>query len=88
MNHLDELKQELGRVFGRLDKWRACCTEQNATTLRQQMKLAEEVLAEPCSGTVAEARTHALTIQGVKTMKLGIFLGDPKAHKAPRRRRS
>jgi hypothetical protein len=64
---LDELKAELGKVFGRLNKWRSRCKEQNAGTEAEKIKLAEEVLAEPCSGTVAEARTHSLGLQGVQT---------------------
>src|SRR5262249_7253285 len=41
---LDELKAELGKVFGRLDKWRSRCKEQNASTEAEKIKLAEEVL--------------------------------------------
>lgn len=64
---LDELRAELGKVFGRLNKWRSRCKEQNASTEAEKIKLAEDVLAEPCSGSVAEARTHSLGLQGVKT---------------------
>lgn len=64
---LDKLKKELGKVFGRLNKWRARCKEQNVSTVAEKIRLAEEVLAEPCSGTVAEARTHSLGLQGVDT---------------------
>jgi hypothetical protein len=64
---LDQLKAELAKVFGRYSKWELRCKERNAATEAEQIKLAEEVLAEPCSGTVAEARTHSLGPQGVKT---------------------
>jgi hypothetical protein len=64
---LYELRTELAKVFGRYSKWELRCKEQNASTETEKIKLAEEVLAEPCSGTVAEARTHALGLQGVNT---------------------
>ncbi len=88
MNRLDELRKELGTVFGRLTKWRARCQERNALTEAEQIKLAEEVLAEPCSGTVAEARTHSLSLEGVQTLELDDFLGKQKTAKVKRRKRA
>lgn len=72
---LDELKAELAKVFGRYSKWQLRCKERKARTAAEKIKLAEEVLAEPCNGTVAEARTHSLGLQGVKTVDLKDFLG-------------
>jgi hypothetical protein len=66
---LDELKTELAKVFGRYTKWQQRCKEQNASTEAEKFKLAEDVLAEPCTGTVAEARTHSLGLQGVPTKR-------------------
>ncbi|HEY5313369.1 MAG TPA: hypothetical protein VIK18_12655 [Pirellulales bacterium] len=71
---LDALRAELAKVFGRYSKWQLRCKEQAAATEQQQIRLAEEVLAEPCTGTVAEARTHALGLQGVKSVDLDVFL--------------
>jgi hypothetical protein len=84
---LEELKAELGKVFGRYAKWQLRCKEQNARTEAEQIKLAEEVLAEPCTGTVAEARTHSLGLQGVKTIELKDFLGRGTAKVPAKRRR-
>ena len=84
---LDDLKTELAKVFGRFTKWQLRCKEQNATTEAEQIKLAEEVLAEPCTGTVAEAHTHSLGLQGVKTINLKDFLGRGTAKARSKRRR-
>jgi hypothetical protein len=51
---LDELRTELSQVSGRLAKWRLCCKEQSATSEAAIIRLAEQVLAEPCTGTVTE----------------------------------
>lgn len=66
---LDELLTELGQVFGRLTKWRWRCKEENATTEADLIRLAEEVLAEPCSGTVAEGHGYWLRLNGVKSVQ-------------------
>lgn len=79
---LDELEIELAKVFGRYSKWQLRCKEKNAATEQQQIELAREVLAEPCTGTVAEARTHSLGLQGVKTVDLDDFLAK-KGESAP-----
>jgi hypothetical protein len=84
---LDELKAELAKVFGRYSKWQLRCKEQNARTDAEQIKLAEEVLAEPCTGTVAEARTHALGLQGVQTIELKDFLGRGTAKARAKRKK-
>ena len=65
-----DLEKELGKVFGRYTKWKLRCQEENATTTEEKIKLAEAVLAEPCTGTVAEARIYSLGLQGVKTVHL------------------
>jgi hypothetical protein len=84
---LDELKAELAKVFGRYSKWQLRCSEQGVTTEQHQIRLAEEVLAEPCTGTVAEARTHALGLQGVKSVELDDFLGRKTTKPQSRRRK-
>lgn len=64
---LDGLKAELAKVFGPLTKWQLRCKEQHAQMEAEEIRLAERVLAEPCTGTVAEAHTHWLGLQGVRT---------------------
>ena len=75
MNRLDELKAELGTLFGRYTKWRLRCQEQHATSEADQIRVAEQVLAEPCTGTVAEWQCHLLALQGVESVDLDEFLG-------------
>ncbi len=58
-DRLKDLEAELGKVFGRYSKWKLRCQEQDATTTEEKIKLAEAVLAEPCTGTVAEGRSCA-----------------------------
>jgi hypothetical protein len=65
---LDGLLTELGQVFGRFTKWRVRCKEQNATTEAVLIRLAEEVLAEPCTGTVAEGHSHWLRLNGAQSI--------------------
>lgn len=64
---LDELRRDLAVVFGRLAKWQIRCEEQIATSAEDQIRLAEEVLAEPCTGTVIEAQGYWLGLHGVAT---------------------
>jgi len=86
-DRLNHLLTEINNVFGRYSKWQLRCQEQNATTEEQQIKLAEDVLAEPCTGTVAEARTHRLGLQGTKSMDIKDFLGRKPAKAPPKRKR-
>jgi hypothetical protein len=65
---LDELLTELSKVFGRLTKWRLRCKEQNATSEADLIRLAEQVLAEPCTGTVAEGYSHWLRLNGAQSI--------------------
>jgi hypothetical protein len=67
MNRLEELTTELAKVFGRITKWRWRCKEQNAVSEADQIKVAEEVLAEPCTGTVAEWAHYQASLKGVKS---------------------
>jgi len=72
---LDELRAELGKVFGRTTKWQALCKQHKVAKEAEWIKLAEQVLAEHCTGTVAEAHSHRLELQGVKSMDINDFLG-------------
>lgn len=76
---LKELKAELVKVFGRLTKWELRCKEQGATTDADRIKVAVQVLAEPCTGTIAEAHTHRLGLEGATTVDLNQFFGPQTA---------
>lgn len=83
VDRLGELKTELARHFGRLTKWRALCMERDVTNVEGQILLAEEVLAVPSTGTVAEWLTHHLRLQGGKSFDVNEMLAgnDPAARK-------
>lgn len=63
---LDELLTELGQVFGRRTKWRWRCKDESAAAEADLIRLAVDVLAEPCTGTVAEGHGYWLRLNGVK----------------------
>jgi hypothetical protein len=65
-DRLDELKAELSRHFGKFTRWKALCQERDVTNVEGQIRLAEEVLAAPSTGTNAEWLTHHLRLQGKK----------------------
>lgn len=46
MNSLNQIQSELSKVFGRLTKWRILCKEKNATSEEEQIRLANQVIAE------------------------------------------
>ena len=51
---LNELRSELFKHFGKITRWKLLCQEQDATTDEEKIRLAEEVLKAPSTGTVAE----------------------------------
>jgi hypothetical protein len=57
---------ELGKRFGKTTRWRVLCKEQNATTDADQIRLAEQVLAEPPMGTVAAGHAQWAKLQGAQ----------------------
>jgi hypothetical protein len=63
-DRLQEVKAELSRHFGKFTRWRALCQERDVTTVEDQIRLAEEVLAAPSTGTNAEWLTHHLRLKG------------------------
>jgi hypothetical protein len=71
---LQELKAELSRHFGRFTRWKAMCQERDVTTVEKQIRLAEEVLAAPSTGTNAEWLTHHLRLQGGKSFDVDEML--------------
>ena len=80
-DRLDELKAELFRYFGKFTRWKALCVEQDVTTVEVQIRLAEEVLAAPSTGTNAEWLTNHLRLRGGKSFDVDEMLA--KAEPAP-----
>jgi hypothetical protein len=78
---LDELRAELAKHFGKTTRWKVLCKKHHAETEEEKVKLAEQVLAEWSTGTVAEWRSHRLDLEGVKPMDLDEFLGRRQAPK-------
>lgn len=76
---LEALRVELAKHFGKTTRWKVLCKERNATTEEDQIKLAEQVLGEWSTGTVAELRSHQLDLEGVKPVALDEFLGQRRA---------
>lgn len=73
-DRLDELKAELAKRFGKLTQWKALCVERDVTIIEGQIRLAEEVLAAPSTGTNAEWLTHHLRLQGGKSFDVDEML--------------
>ncbi len=73
-DRLGELKVELSRHFGKFTRWRALCQERDVTTNEEQIRLAEEVLKAPSTGTNAEWLTHHLRLQGGKSFDVDEML--------------
>ena len=51
---LKELRSELFKHFGRITRWKVLCQGRDATTDEEKIRIAEEVLKAPSTGTVAE----------------------------------
>lgn len=66
MSGLDELKVQLRSDFGKTTRWRVLCKEQNATSDADQIRLAEQVLAEPPLGTVAAGHAQWARLHGAQ----------------------
>jgi hypothetical protein len=71
---LQELKAELSRHFGKFTRWKVLCQDRDATNVEDQIRLAEEVLAAPSTGTVAEWLTHHVRLQGGKSFDVDEML--------------
>jgi len=71
---LEALKAELFEHFGKLTRWQALCVERDARTDHDKIRLAEEVLAAPSTGTVAEWYGHHLRLQGKQSFNLDDYL--------------
>ncbi len=75
-DRLDELKAELFKHFGKYTRWRALCQERDITTVEEQIRLAEEVLAAPPTGTNAEWLTYHLRLKGGKSFNVDEMLAE------------
>jgi len=67
---LKELRSELFKHFGKVTRWKVLCQERDATTDEEKIRLAEEVLASPSTGTVAEWWGSHLRLKGSKSFKV------------------
>ena len=68
------MKAELFRHFGKFTRWKALCQERDVTTVEGQIRLAEEVLAAPSTGTNAEWLTYHLRLKGGKSFDVDEML--------------
>jgi hypothetical protein len=75
---LQQLLVELGKHFGKTTRWRALCKENKATTDDEKIKVAEQVLGEWSTGTVAELSSHRAKLGGAKSITVDEFLGRGK----------
>jgi hypothetical protein len=67
MNCLEQLLAELAKDFGKLSRWRLLCAEQKADSEDEQVRLAEQVLAEPADGGVASGYSNWARLRGAKS---------------------
>jgi hypothetical protein len=75
---LKQLLVELGKHFGKTTRWRALCKERQATVDEEKIKLAEQVLGEWSTGTVAELASHRAKLGGAKSIRVDEFLRGKK----------
>jgi hypothetical protein len=75
---LQQLLVELGKHFGKTTRWRALCKETNAETDEDKIKLAQQVLGEWSTGTVAEFSSERAKLTGAKTITVDDLLGKSK----------
>ena len=61
---LEQLRSELFEHFGKITQWKVLCQEQDATTDEEKIRLAEDVLKAPWTGTVAEWWGAHLRLKG------------------------
>ena len=82
-DRLEELKAELSRHFGKFTRWKALCLEHDVTTVEGQIRLAEEVLEAPSTGTNAEWLTYHLRLKGSRSFDVDEMLAgnDPAPRK-------
>lgn len=73
-DRLNELKVELFKHFGKFTRWKALCVERDVTTVEGQIRLAEEILTAPSTGTVAEWLTHHLRLKGSQSFDVDEML--------------
>lgn len=66
MKHLERLIEQLAQDFGKITRWQVLCKEQNATTEAHKVELAEQVLAEWSTGTVAGGYAQWAKLHGAK----------------------
>jgi hypothetical protein len=80
---LKKLLAELGIHFGKTTRWRALCKERNARSDDEKIVIAEQVLHEWSSGTVAELYSHNAKLHGAKSITVQEFLNKRKRRRRP-----
>lgn len=66
MTRLEKLIEQLACDFGKVTRWQVLCEEQNATTEDHQIELAEQVLSEWSTGTVAGGYAQWARLHGAR----------------------
>ena len=64
---LGEMRTELFRHFGKITRWKVLCRERDALNDEEKIRLAEEVLRTPTTGTVADWRGSHRRLSGDKS---------------------
>jgi hypothetical protein len=67
---LNKLKEQLRNDFGKTTRWELLCKEQNVTNEADQLRLAEQVLAEPMTRTVADWYSCWTKLYGISAPRL------------------
>jgi hypothetical protein len=70
---LQRLLAELAKAFGKTTRWHVLCQEQNATTESEQIRLAEQVLAELATDTVAAGHAQWARLRGAKDQPAPLY---------------
>jgi hypothetical protein len=74
VDRLEGLKARLFEHFGKLTRFEGLCLERTATTVEETIRLAEEVLAAPSTGTVAEWQSYHLRLHGKRSFDVDEYL--------------
>lgn len=64
--HLRLLLAEISKKFGRITRWEVLCQEQHATSDADRIRVAQQVLAEHATDTVAGGYAQWAKLHGAK----------------------
>lgn len=68
--NLRELRDRLLNDFGKTTRWELLCKQRHVTTLAEKTRLAQEVLSQPMTRTVAEWYTCWTMLYGFSSRRL------------------